>query len=48
MRFVRKQKIDKKVKDGKVRWILLKKISDPFINNQIDDEVLIKALKSSR
>ena len=41
-------KIDKKVKDGKVRWILLKKISDPFINNQIDDEVLIKALKSSR
>ncbi|MBM31778.1 MAG: 3-dehydroquinate synthase [Chloroflexi bacterium] len=41
-------KIDKKVKNGKVRWILLKNISKPFINNQIDEEVLKKALKYSR
>ena len=40
--------ISKKVKNGKVRWILLKNISKPFINNQIDEEVLKKALKYSR
>ena len=41
-------KFDKKVRDGKVRWVLLKKISSPYINNNVDEKILREALKISR
>lgn len=41
-------KFDKKVRDGKVRWVLLKKISEPYINSNVDEKILREALKISR
>ena len=40
-------KVDKKVKNGKVRWVLLKDVSQPFLSTEINQDTLRKALTFS-
>jgi len=40
-------KNDKKVKDGKINWVLLREIGKPIIKNDVPDSVVVKSIKDS-
>ena len=40
-------KNDKKVKNGKINWVLLKEIGKPIIRDDVPDKVVIDSIKES-